>query len=103
MRPDDEEALSRLESVYRQSPRWTEMATLLERRLHGLMERMPPGESRKLRALELAEVYEKLGNNYEAIDAWTHVAREYPDYAPAFGNLARLYEASASGPRSSSR
>ena len=34
-----------------------------------------------------------MGNNYEAIDAWTHVAREYPDHAPAFANLARLYEA----------
>ncbi len=69
-----------------------ELATLLERRLHGLMERMPPGEPRWLRALELAEVYERLGNTYEAIDAWTHVAREYPDHAPAFASLARLYE-----------
>ena len=42
MRPDDEAALSRLEAVYRQSERWGELATLLERRLHGLMERMPP-------------------------------------------------------------
>src|SRR6266511_2124781 len=33
-----------------------------------------------------------MGNHYEAIDAWTHVAREYPDHAPAFANLARLYE-----------
>ncbi|HEX9104598.1 MAG TPA: tetratricopeptide repeat protein, partial [Polyangia bacterium] len=92
MRPDDEAALSRLEAVYRQSERWGEMATLLERRLHGLMERLPASESRKQRALELADVYERMGNNYEAIDAWTHVAREYPDHAPAFANLARLYE-----------
>ena len=42
MRPDDEAAMSRLEAVYRQSERWGELATLLERRLHGLMERMPP-------------------------------------------------------------
>ena len=93
MRPDDEGALSRLETVYRQSQRWGELATLLERRLHGLMERMPASEARKLRALELADVYERMGNTYEAIDAWTHVAREYPDHAPAFANLARLYEA----------
>ena len=93
MRPDDEAAMSRLEAVYRQSERWGELATLLERRLHGLIERMPASESRKERALELAEVYERMGNNYEAIDAWTHVAREYPDHAPAFANLARLYEA----------
>ena len=92
MRPDDEEALTRLEAVYRQSQRWKELATLLERRLHGLMERMPPGEPRRLRALELADVYERMGSSYEAIDGWTHVAREYPDHAPAFGNLARLYE-----------
>ena len=92
MQPDDEAAMSRLEAVYRQSQRWGELATLLERRLHGLMERMPTGDARKLRALELADVYEKLGNTYEAIDAWTHVAREYPDHAPAFANLARLYE-----------
>ncbi|HEX4460005.1 MAG TPA: tetratricopeptide repeat protein, partial [Polyangia bacterium] len=92
MRPDDEEALTRLEAVYRQSQRWKELATLLERRLHGLIERMPPGEPRRLRALELADVYERMGSSYEAIDGWTHVAREYPDHAPAFGNLARLYE-----------
>ena len=93
MRPDDEAAMSRLEQVYRQSERWGELATLLERRLHGLMERMPPSEARKARALELADVYERMGNTYEAIDAWTHVAREYHDHAPAFANLARLYEA----------
>ena len=93
MRPDDEAALARLEAVYRQSKRWQELATLLERRLHGLMERMPPSDARRLRALELADVYEQMGNTYEAIDAWTHVAREYPDHAPAFANLARLYEA----------
>ncbi len=93
MRPDDEAAMSRLEAVYRQSQRWGELATLLERRLHGLIERIPASETRKERALELAEVYERMGNNYEAIDAWTHVAREYPDHASAFANLARLYEA----------
>jgi tetratricopeptide (TPR) repeat protein len=92
MRPDDEAALSRLEQVYRQSERWGELATLLERRLHGLMERLPASEARKQRALELADVYERMGNTYEAIDAWTHVAREYPDHASAFANLARLYE-----------
>ncbi|HEX6838147.1 MAG TPA: tetratricopeptide repeat protein, partial [Polyangia bacterium] len=92
MQPDDEAALSRLEAVYRQSERWGELATLLERRLHGLIERMPASEQRKERALELADVYERMGNTYEAIDAWTHVAREYPDHAPAFANLARLYE-----------
>lgn len=93
MRPDDKAAMSRLEELYRQSQRWGELATLLERRLHGLIERLPPSEDRKARALELADVYERMGNNYEAIDAWTHVAREYPDHAPAFANLARLYEA----------
>jgi tetratricopeptide (TPR) repeat protein len=92
MRPDDEEALSRLEVIYRQSGRDKELANLLERRLHGLLERMPPGEPRRLRTVELAETYERIGNTYEAIDAWTHVAREYPDHAPAFAALARLYE-----------
>ncbi|MGZ3441319.1 MAG: tetratricopeptide repeat protein, partial [Polyangia bacterium] len=46
MRPDDEEAMARLEVVYREAQRWGELATLLERRLHGLMERMPSGEAR---------------------------------------------------------
>ena len=78
MRPDDEAAMSRLEAVYRQSERWGELATLLERRLHGLIERMPPVGGARLRALELADVYEKIGNTYEAIDAWTHVARRVP-------------------------
>jgi tetratricopeptide (TPR) repeat protein len=92
MRPEDEDALARLEQLYRQGSRWQELATLLERRLHGLIERLPPGEPRRLRALELADCYERMGNHYEAIDAWTHVAREYPDHASAFANLARLYE-----------
>src|SRR5262249_12425864 len=92
MRPDSEEALTRLESIYRQTGRLRELATLLERRLHGLVERLPSGEPRRLRALELANVYERLGNSYEAIDAWNQVAREYPDHAPAFAELARLYE-----------
>jgi tetratricopeptide (TPR) repeat protein len=92
MRPDDEEALTRLEALYRQSGRDKELANLLERRLHGLIERMPPGEPRRLRAIELAETYERLGNSYEAIDAWGHVAREYPDHVATFAALARLYE-----------
>ena len=71
----DEEAMTRLETIYRQSRRWKELATLLERRLSGLMERLPPGDQRRLRALELADVYERLGNTYEAIGAWQRVAR----------------------------
>jgi tetratricopeptide (TPR) repeat protein len=92
MRPEAEEALTRLEQIYRQGERWQELATLLERRLHGLLERLPTGDTRQQRAIELADVYERLGNHYEAIDAWSNVAREFPDHAPAFANLARLYE-----------
>src|SRR3954468_8715155 len=33
-----------------------------------------------------------MGNTYEAISAWQRVAQENPDHAPAFANLARLYE-----------
>src|SRR5207244_440600 len=64
----------------------------LERRLTGLVERLPRGELRRQKALELAEVYERLGNTYEAIQAWTQVATEAPDHAPAFAALSRLYE-----------
>ena len=93
IQPSCEEAMSRLETIYRQTDRLNELAPLLERRLSGLLERLPPGDQRKLRALELADVYERLGNTYEAISAWQRVAEENPDHAAAFSSLARLYEA----------
>ncbi|HZS37808.1 MAG TPA: tetratricopeptide repeat protein [Polyangia bacterium] len=92
MRPDFEPALEKLETMYRQNRRLPELASLLERRMGGLMERMPPGEPRRLRAIELAHVYQDLGNTYEAISAWRRVADEAPDYAQSFAELARLYE-----------
>src|SRR5262249_51962638 len=85
----------RLEALYRQTGRLQDLAALLERRLGGLLERLPLGDQRRLRALELADVYEHLGNTYEAIGAWHRVADENPDYAPAFASLARLYESVA--------
>src|SRR6185437_6181906 len=54
--------------------------------------KLPAGEARRLRAIELATLYEKLGNTYEALDAWKHVAEENPDHATAFSELGRLYE-----------
>ena len=92
MQPSDETALERLESIYRKAKRHHELSGLLERRLNGLLEKLPPGEPRRLRALELADVYEQLGNTYESLDAWKRVADENPDHAPAFAALARLYE-----------
>lgn len=92
IRPDDASALESLETLYRSTERLNDLASLLERRLSGLIERMAHGEARRERALELASVYEALGNTYEAIDAWRRVAEEYPDHAPAFASLARLYE-----------
>jgi tetratricopeptide (TPR) repeat protein len=92
IQPACEEALSKLEAFYRQTGRLQDLAGLLERRLGGLLERLPPGEQRKLRALELAQVYEQMGNTYEAITAWHRVADENPDHGPAFSSLARLYE-----------
>jgi tetratricopeptide (TPR) repeat protein len=92
IKPSDEPALERLEVLYRQAGRLQDLATLLEKRLSGMLERMPPGEPRRLRALELASVYEKLGNTYEAIDAWKRVADENPDHPDAFASLARLFE-----------
>ena len=84
--------MSRLEAVYRQSQRWRELATLLERRLRGLMERCRRRRRGELRALELADVYERSATlrGDRRLDAR---GREYPEHAPAFANLARLYEA----------
>jgi len=70
IQPACEEAITRLEVLYRQTGRLQDLASLLERRLGGLLERLPPGDQRRLRALELADVYERLGNTYEAIGAW---------------------------------
>jgi tetratricopeptide (TPR) repeat protein len=92
IQPACEEALTRLETLYRASDRLSDLTSLLERRLGGLLERLPPGDQRKMRALELADVYERLGNSYEAISAWQRVATENPDHEPAFASLARLYE-----------
>src|SRR5262249_19861879 len=74
------------------SERLNDLTGLLERRLGGLLERLPPGDQRKLRALELADVYERMGNTYEAITAWQRVATENPDHTPAFASLAPLYQ-----------
>jgi tetratricopeptide (TPR) repeat protein len=92
IKPTDEAAFERLEQLYRQSKRMQDLASLLERRMNGLLEKLPPGEPRRLRALELASLYEQLGNTYEAIDAWKRVADENPDDPQPFANLARLYE-----------
>ena len=49
--------------------------------------------SARLRALELADVYERLGNTYEAIDAWQRVAAaRTPITRRRSPSLARLYE-----------
>lgn len=95
IRPDEQAALIRLEDLYRRTGRDRELANLLERRLNGLIERMPPGTERRARAVELAEIYERLGQTYEAIGAWRRVADESPDDEPAEEALARLYERSA--------
>ena len=92
MRPDCEPALEALESILRETDRLSELATLLERRMGGLLERMAPGSDRQARAIALAEIYERQGSPYEALTAWSRVAEETPDHAPAFVALARLYE-----------
>jgi tetratricopeptide (TPR) repeat protein len=90
--PASASALERLEALYRTHGRKQELASLLERRLSGLLERMPAGDQRKLRAVELASTYEEVGNTYEAIDAWRRVAEENPDDPEAFAHLGQLYE-----------
>jgi len=92
IKPTDDAAFERLEQLYRGTKRLQDLASLLERRMNGLLEKLPPGEPRRLRALELASIYEQLGNTYEAIDAWKRVADENPDDPKPFANLARLYE-----------
>jgi Tfp pilus assembly protein PilF len=92
MRPDHEEALSRVEDLYRRLARDNDLATLLERRIGGLVERLPPGPARNQRTVELAEVYERLNQTYEAITAWRRVADEQPAERRAFAQLAALHE-----------
>ena len=100
MRPDDEAALSRLETVYRQSQRWGELATLLERRLHGLMERMPASEARKLRALELRR---RLRAAWATPTRRSTPGRTWPASIPTTRRRSPTWRAStsrsASGPR----
>ena len=93
IRPDDAELLDELETLYRDGGRDADLATLLERRLGGLLEKLPQGAARRARAVELSRTYERLGKSYEAISAWRRVADEQPDDRTAWDALARLYEA----------
>jgi tetratricopeptide (TPR) repeat protein len=67
LEPSNVESLNRLESIYRNTSRWAELASVLERRtLAG--DRLEGPEMRR-KAFELAELYEqRLERPYEAVD-----------------------------------
>src|SRR5262249_698715 len=68
--PSQESGVARLEELFRQSERWSELSGLLERRTAGLLERLPTGAQRQAALRELAELYEaRLGKPYEAVEA----------------------------------
>ncbi len=93
IRPDMAQALERLEVYYRETERWEALAELIERRLNGLMERLPAGPARSARAVELAEIYERLGKKYEAIGTLEALLQREPSHAGALIFLGKLYEA----------
>ena len=68
LEPSHGKALDRLEDIYRQAERWTELAAILERRVLAAGSRVE-GAAMQSRAFELAELYEKrLERPYEAVD-----------------------------------
>jgi tetratricopeptide (TPR) repeat protein len=69
LKPEDGEALDRLEHMYRTGERWNELAGILEKRTTGAAEALPPGSERRKKSFELAELQEhRLERPYEAID-----------------------------------
>lgn len=78
--PDDRLALDQLEDILRVTERWDELAGLLNRRISGTSELVPPGRERRRRAFELAELYDhRLDRPYEAIDAYESCVAQVGD------------------------
>ena len=68
LEPSNVESLDRLETIYRAAERWSELASVLERRALATGARLEGAEMRR-KAFELAELYEKrLERPYEAVD-----------------------------------
>ena len=106
LKPEDEVALARLETVLRTQERWAELASLLDKRTTGTAGGAAPGHpAPAAQPLELAELYDnRLERPYEAIDTYERfvgsvdedgrgaddpqVVRENADALEA---LARLY------------
>jgi lipopolysaccharide biosynthesis regulator YciM len=90
--PSHPHPLAQLEKLYRGAERWTELASLLERRTAGLLERLPPGDDRSTRLHELAWIYEEhLAKPYEAIEILGRLAHDEPNDPDIFRAQARLY------------
>jgi tetratricopeptide (TPR) repeat protein len=68
LEPSNVESLDRLEHIYRAAERWSELASVLERRALATGARLEGAEMRR-KAFELAELYEqRLERPYEAVD-----------------------------------
>ena len=71
LKPEDGIALEKLEESLRTQERWGELAALLDKRITGSLEALPPGTLRRQRGRELADLYDsRLERPYEAIDAY---------------------------------
>lgn len=103
--PGDQRAMDRLEDIFRTQGRWSDLASLLEKRTSGALEALPPGAARRKKSEELAALYEKhLDRPYEAIDTLERFVggadedergADHPDVVlencAAFDALTRLY------------
>jgi tetratricopeptide (TPR) repeat protein len=68
LEPSSVESLDRLETIYRDTQRWADLASVLERRALAAGSRVEGAEMRR-KAFELAELYEqRLERPYEAVD-----------------------------------
>ncbi|MCA9562665.1 MAG: tetratricopeptide repeat protein, partial [Myxococcales bacterium] len=93
--PGDAEALSRLESIYRQLGKWTELVDVLGQRLEYTSEE---SEEKEIR-YSTAQVYEDyLGDTESAIVTYRDVLDGDPSDGVALNALERIYERDAKWP-----
>lgn len=93
MRPDDAVARERLETLYRKSHRWVDLAASLEERTDPRLGAAAPAAERPALLRELAAIYRKeLGRPHDAIDALERLRELAPSDVEVLQQLADLSE-----------
>ncbi|MBT8493618.1 MAG: tetratricopeptide repeat protein [Deltaproteobacteria bacterium] len=92
MRPEDDEARSRLEKLYRKGERWVDLAASLEERTDPRLGSAAPEPERPQLLRELADVYQqRLSRPHDAIDALDRLRKLVPEDVSVLSDLAELH------------